>query len=167
MMTNPGHIDPGYKGHLTFTAINMGKGNFELRQRDPICTVVFLKMCEVAAVPYRQLKEARGARPGASLNQQLLDRLSRDFLGVDDRSRRHASRAVARAQWLIPIVTSALAAVIGGVASLAVYFLNPIEAVKDRLALVEAKLGAIGSEVDLQSIDGRLGEIEKRLDSTD
>jgi deoxycytidine triphosphate deaminase len=44
LMTNPGHIDPGYKGSMTFTAINMGRLPFELREGDPIVTVMLFRL---------------------------------------------------------------------------------------------------------------------------
>jgi dCTP deaminase len=38
LMTNPGHIDPGYSGKLQFTVINMGRESYVLRRKDLIVT---------------------------------------------------------------------------------------------------------------------------------
>src|ERR1700687_808821 len=44
LMTNPGHIDPGYKGPMHFTVINMGRQEFSLRRSGMIVTVLFFEM---------------------------------------------------------------------------------------------------------------------------
>jgi deoxycytidine triphosphate deaminase len=46
LMTNPGHIDPGYSGPMRFTIINMGKTHFVLRREDPIVTLLFMKLSQ-------------------------------------------------------------------------------------------------------------------------
>src|SRR5688572_2257911 len=58
LTTNPGHIDPGYKGRLTFTVINFGKKPFDLKSGSKICTVVFIRMESVPRVSYDQLDVA-------------------------------------------------------------------------------------------------------------
>lgn len=44
LMTNPGHIDPGYSGTLQFTVINMGREDYVLRCRDLIVTLLIFKL---------------------------------------------------------------------------------------------------------------------------
>ena len=43
LTTNPGHIDPGYRGTLSFTVINMGRREFDLDADDDIVTVLFFQ----------------------------------------------------------------------------------------------------------------------------
>jgi deoxycytidine triphosphate deaminase len=50
LMTNPGHIDPGYSGPLRFTVINMGKSSYVLRRNDAIVTVLFIQLQSVTKV---------------------------------------------------------------------------------------------------------------------
>jgi deoxycytidine triphosphate deaminase len=44
LMTNPGHIDPGYAGPLHLTVINMSHTPFPLSTSDRIIRVVFIKL---------------------------------------------------------------------------------------------------------------------------
>lgn len=44
LMTNPGHVDPGFIGHLQFTLINMGKDRFTLAQADRIVTLLLFEL---------------------------------------------------------------------------------------------------------------------------
>ena len=55
LMTNPGHVDPGYKGTLTFTVINMGREVFKLRPAVPIVT---LFRFELRGTGWQGLREA-------------------------------------------------------------------------------------------------------------
>src|SRR5438094_9876722 len=52
LMTNPGHIDPGYKGTLRFTLINMGRKRFSLRAGDSIVTVLLFESDSAAHKGY-------------------------------------------------------------------------------------------------------------------
>jgi deoxycytidine triphosphate deaminase len=44
LMTNPGHVDPGYSGKLQFTVINMGREDYVLRSKDLIVTLLIFKL---------------------------------------------------------------------------------------------------------------------------
>src|SRR5918994_4262978 len=44
LMTNPGHVDPGYKGPMSFTVINMGSEDYTLLKKDRIVTLLFFKL---------------------------------------------------------------------------------------------------------------------------
>jgi dCTP deaminase len=98
LMTNPGHVDPGYTGYMRFTVINMGKDPYPLNSGDPIVTLlIFLLDADVH----------RGwvARKGASQlpSQRAVNRLSRDFVDVERRA-----TGIARSQgiqWSLGITT--------------------------------------------------------------
>lgn len=83
LMTNPGHIDPGYSGTLQFTVINMGRGDYVLRRKDLIVTLLIFKLAGQVDADY-------GARnPGAaasSITQANIDLLSPDFIDVRKRA---------------------------------------------------------------------------------
>lgn len=117
LMTNPGHIDPGYEGHLHLTAINMGREAFEIRRGDVIVTVV---VTELASEPKADFVARYGNSSPSHITQAQLNRLSPDFANVQERAKNVADEAVQRADLSIKkaqqraalvgaIVTAALA----------------------------------------------------------
>lgn len=44
LTTNPGHVDPGYKGKMHLTIINMGRNDHVLRTGDLVITLLFFKL---------------------------------------------------------------------------------------------------------------------------
>ena len=44
LMTNPGHVDPGYVGLMRFTVMNVGREDITLRRGDPIVTLLFFRL---------------------------------------------------------------------------------------------------------------------------
>jgi deoxycytidine triphosphate deaminase len=67
LLTNFGHVDPGYKGHLRYAIINLGSEPYEIRMGDPItCLCVF------------DLK--RPADPDWAKGRQLSERRTEDFV---------------------------------------------------------------------------------------
>jgi len=114
LMTNPGHIDPGFSGRLKFTVINMGKEPYELKSGQPICTVLFFAITAPDAA-YDQLNTT-GMPPSLPL-ERLLRRLSRDFLNFTKRISDGVAKEVGKldlrlkiAQVIVPIVTAILTA---------------------------------------------------------
>jgi dCTP deaminase len=84
-MTNPGHIDPGYKGPLHLTAINMGRESFEIRRGDLIVTIVVV---ELAAEPKADFAARYGSSSPSHITQTQLNRLSADFANVEERAKK-------------------------------------------------------------------------------
>ncbi len=108
LTTNPGHIDPGYHGTLSFTVINMGSEPYELRSGEDIVTLLIFRLSGDARSPYN------ARRPGlqGAVTDGRLDRLSHDFLDVSARARRaaEASERKTRALGLgVPIVVALVA----------------------------------------------------------
>ena len=93
-MTNPGHLDPGYEGHLHLTAINMGRESFEIRDGELIVTVVIF---ELASEPRSDFASRYKGLSPSSISQGQLDRLSADFANVQERATKIASDAVKEA----------------------------------------------------------------------
>ena len=46
LTTNPGHIDPGYRGVFHITLINMGKNDYPLKKDDLIVTLLLFKLAK-------------------------------------------------------------------------------------------------------------------------
>lgn len=82
LMTNPGHIDPGFKGPLKFTVINMSRDHYDLRKGDLAFTVLFSRLGEDVQYSY----SARNPKP-TPFDPREVNRLSHDFLDVEKRAR--------------------------------------------------------------------------------
>jgi dCTP deaminase len=103
LMTNPGHVDPGYEGPMHFTVINMAREPYTLRIGDTICTLLFFRFTEKVEADWK-------ARvPQANRNRAVdVDRLAKDFVNVTGRARRIAKDAVAKAAFYSGIIALAV-----------------------------------------------------------
>lgn len=117
LMTNPGHVDPGYEGPLHVTVINMGSKPFPLVPHARFLRALIFKLDAKVATPYK----SSGTSP---ITTELLARLSPDFLDVTGRAQAAAKkeidsavRANVWAQYGLPALAAVLAALITGVVS--------------------------------------------------
>lgn len=166
LMTNPGHIDPGFKGNLTFTLINMGKESFTIRRGDILFTTLWVKLsCDV--------EKDYSTRTGALVTgakEENIDVLSKDFLDVDNRAERKAKRYA--------ISSIALATIIAATISASALWLQSaystsnannkrIEELTKSIAVLEVKLEERNSKQvtelkkDIDSIKSKLGLAKK------
>lgn len=109
LMTNPGHIDPGYDGGLSFTVINMGRQPFRLARGDRIVTLLLFRLGRDVASDY---KKRNPDTPHGRISQDTLNMLSPDFLDVDERATRAASTVELKSRRIgigIPIVAAIIA----------------------------------------------------------
>lgn len=83
LMTNPGHVDPGFNGTLNFTVINMGRDDYVLRRDDLIVTLLIFKLSAKVDADYM---ERRVGQSPKALTQSDIDRLSPDFIDVQRRA---------------------------------------------------------------------------------
>jgi len=110
LMTNPGHVDPGYKGKMSFTVINMGSKSYTLQKKEKIVTLLLFEL-DTPAEKSWDPRHPGGppARPdGVS---KLLAVLSRDFMDISGRVKKAASAEERRTRlWAIaaPIFVSFL-----------------------------------------------------------
>jgi deoxycytidine triphosphate deaminase len=63
LMTNPGHIDPGYSGKLSFTLINMGRHKVAINQGDPILTLLIFKFDTAVQADYAGRRAGKISAP--------------------------------------------------------------------------------------------------------
>ncbi len=167
LMTNPGHVDPGYQGCLSFTIINMGKADYELGKGDAIVTLLFLRLDGPAAADWIERGNQPGDRP---VRHTTLDRLTHDFLqvgarakAVADEAERETRRLTNRATWvsafalvLIPLVTL--------IANLWVGSLSTVDRIDDRVKNIEQTLTELDFDVRLDGVEQQLADI---IDSSD
>src|SRR4051794_40540747 len=98
LMTNPGHIDPGYEGQLHVTVINFAKEPYLLRRGERLLRALIVELDRDAEKPYK------GRIPNP-IDDELLNRLSHDFLDVDARTQAAASRAISKAELRVKVGT--------------------------------------------------------------
>ena len=130
LTTNPGLVDPGYWGKLHLTVINMGKDVFTLGEGDRILRLTLFRL--QAAQPRHEQEVA------SPIDEELLAKLSPDFLSVNDR----VSGAIEKAGWriqslnaLIPLGT----AIVGGVLAFGLNYLISTQQMKLDIANLQDK----------------------------
>jgi dCTP deaminase len=148
MMTNPGHVDPGFKGRLKFNLMNMGKKPIELTTGKPICTLLFFSIAAPDCA-YDQLDKT--GKPEPPSERSLLTRLSKDFLEFDSRIKKEVTRDVTRAQVLTPIIAATLAVIV----TVVIGYLNDLGGIKVKLEGLEKSAAA-------QDLKGRVEKLENQ-----
>lgn len=170
LMTNPGHVDPGYKGTLHCAVINMGSEPYELRAGDRIVRVLFFELTSAAAIPYRS-RVGRSAKAANPVTEELLETLSHDFMNVTERSETAAKNAIARAEFWpkigVPIFTaliSALVAIAVGYFAIIKTTNDQIDSLSSAVAKLDGRVGGLGGTLNLQKVDERIAKIEKKVE---
>lgn len=115
LMTNPGHVDPGYIGHMRFTIINMSKTPYVLRQGDPIVTLLLFELDKPSNMSWSNRNAQAGTAPDPSIED--LARLSKQFLDIDNRARSVCEKLVKGAEFRIRVLTPVIAGVAGALIS--------------------------------------------------
>lgn len=167
LMTNPGHVDPGYSGKLHLTVINMGKVPYQLAAGDRIVRLLLFRLSAAATEPFdvRRKPRSGGIDP---VNEELLDRLSHDFMNLRSRMEAAAERSVQRGQLRAAILVPVLAGLIAVIVPLIVnHFANQeherkLVELDKRIAQLDTRISSIGGEVDLGTIESRLDRLERR-----
>jgi dCTP deaminase len=152
LMTNPGHIDPGFKGHLTFTLINMGKEPFTIRCGDILFSTLWVKLTCNVEKDY----STRTGRLNACASEGNVDVLSKDFLNVNKRAKKHAKSYIKWAT-IIAASISVLAAGIQYGISNSNANNKRIEEMAKSIAVLEVKLEERNSK--------KVSEFEKTINS--
>ncbi len=78
LITNFGHIDPGFEGHLKFTVINMGRNEFSLEVGKTIACVVLFRMGSPAKPDWKDLEHG-----SADSDESHARVLPRAFMDLD------------------------------------------------------------------------------------
>jgi deoxycytidine triphosphate deaminase len=143
LMTNPGHVDPGYDGHLSFTVINMGKDAFELVPKAQIVTVLFFELEDV--------QQEYGK--GGNVKPEVLAGLSKEFLDVSEKARKAAQGEEAKTR-LMGLLVPLLVAVAAVVAT----YLTTNDANQDQINALESDVATLKETVEF---DERLDKLEQ------
>jgi dCTP deaminase len=157
LTTNPGHVDPGYEGTMTFTVINMGQKDYTLLRGEKIVTLLFFRLDEPAVSDLK----ARGATSTSNIDRMLAV-LSSDFLGISARVKAAASeeeqktrRAEIRGQIWLGVFAIA-ATIVAAIVASGIYLNGEIHDVK-------AQAAAYG---DFRKLERKINDLERKLNST-
>jgi dCTP deaminase len=152
LMTNPGHVDPGYSGPLQFTVINMGREDYVLRRKDLIVTLLIFKLAARVNADYAERNPGSQA---ATIAQSNIDLLSPDFVDVQKRATQIARKTLGYAT----IGATILAVILGWAFNAIDKRLEGIDEMKLRLTRVEDLNSSLAK--DLQATREQL---ERRMD---
>lgn len=156
LMTNPGHVDPGYKGRMKFTVINMGRESYPLKTGDMIVTLLFFRLDPPAK---KSFSERNPNIPG-NVGQEELSKLGRDFLDVERRAANIATKYGLVIGVGVPIVVAAIM-VFGTINSAKNYADTRINEIEKKMIENRASL-----ERDIATINYKVGDLnlEKRIE---
>jgi dCTP deaminase len=157
LMTNPGHIDPGYSGKLQFTVINMGREDYILRRRDIIVTVLILKLSAAVGTDYaaRHPASASARATASRIEQNNIDRLSPDFVDVSKRAKSIAQKTLGYAT----VGATVLAILVGWLFNAIDKRMEGIDQIQSNLLKLEDSNKSLTDELHLTK-----EQLEKQLD---
>jgi deoxycytidine triphosphate deaminase len=161
LMTNPGHVDPGYKGTLQFTVINMGREDYVLRSKDLIVTLLIFKLVNKVNADYA----VRNPTPAAAtITQANIDLLSPDFVDVKKRATRIARKTLGYAT----AGATVLAIILGWAFNAIDKRLEGIDEMKTRLTRLEDANTTLTKELQTtkEQLEKRI-DIEHRLETVE
>ena len=158
-MTNPGHVDPGYKGPMRFTVINMGREPYVLRSGDAIVTLLLIKLARKAEAGWLT---RRAGKPGGLPTQRDIERLSPDFANVEERATQLAREEIRHAEvqwkerqtkWIVyGSFISAVAVVFASIAGGAFVYLTGLKTLEQRVAIVEKDTQSTQSAAEIKQL---------------
>ena len=149
LMTNPGHVDPGYAGPMRFAVINFGKEPFSLTRGDPIVTLLLFRSDQAPTMDWNQRN--RPLKPWRP-DQKKINRLSHDFVDIEHRTRTLILKTA--------IVTSAIAGIFGGVmavvltlgTNIAVERMKRLQDMRDDISVLKTQIDVLKQTVYHTSI---------------
>jgi dCTP deaminase len=157
LMTNPGHVDPGYSGTMSFTVINMGQERFVLHRGDPIVTLLVFELAAPAHCDWRTRNAALPPRKPGAVSVDTLDGLSSDFLDISRRVHKAASSEELKTRrWSIvaPIAVTAISAFV--LAWTTQQSQNDeVDRLRERTATLESRLDALRLDQRVKALEAR------------
>lgn len=156
LMTNPGHVDPGYLGPMRFTVINMGKNDYVLRLNDAIVTLLFMKLLRSSE---RDWLQRNNSKRGGPPKQKDLDVLSEDFLDITAKAKSVAEAEVQKAGIRLKGIE-----IFGGIATVILSFLvsfltSWFAGVQD----LKIKVAELDKSLNVAQVQQRMNDLEQKL----
>jgi dCTP deaminase len=160
LVTNPGHVDPGYEGVMRFTVINMAKEPYHLKTGDRIVRLLLFEMDKAAQSDWRQ-RNPDGSQPPTQVDINLL---SRDFVDVERRAETIARKHSRRVSTLIAGGFTVITLILGAVSSGQLFRNATIEDLKKKQDILDYDLkNRVEVERKLQDFDNRLKELQEAI----
>jgi dCTP deaminase len=158
LMTNPGHVDPGYVGVMRFTVINMGKDPYCLQRGGRIVTLLLFRLNHSVHSTWLDRNPAGSTLP----SHANISRLSRDFVDVDERAKKIANEYGLKWTAGLTVGATLVVGLLSLLTSGRLFSRADVEDLKKRQDIVEYDLkNRINVEQRLQDFDNRLKEIER------
>ena len=157
LMTNPGHVDPGYDGIMRFTVINMAREAYTLNRGDRIVTLLFFRMARASHASWRQRNPNANDQP-SPITQTAINRLAHDFVNVESRAKK-----IARDHGLkVGLIVTSGIAVLTVLMQSQLLYRKDINEIKQRQDMVEYDLKTrVDLEKRLQELDTRMKDFER------
>ena len=89
VMTNPGHIDPGFKGFITVCLVNVGRKSVDLKAGDAVATLLLWSVEDPT--------EGYSGSPGVGVTVDQLNSMDKDFAAVSSRLNRELNKKMVQA----------------------------------------------------------------------
>lgn len=158
LMTNPGHVDPGYEGVMRFTVINMAKEAYHLKSGDRIVRLLLFRMNKASHSGWQKRNPDGSHAP----TQSEINVLSKDFVDVERRAKRIAQKHGAKVSTLIAGGLTALTLFLGLVSSGHLFHNADIDELKKKQEMLDYDLkNRVDIERKLQDLENRLKELER------
>ena len=165
LMTNPGQVDPGYQGKLRFTVINMGRKDFVLRQGDIIVSLILMKLQNPAT---KDWFARHSQQKGGPITWENLNRVSSDFVNVEERAHNIAKEAVDKAdvkiknlQIWVPVYAGILTLVLTGLINFLSSLLQP--SWREPLQKAQQDIAVLKSEKDVDQINKQIQDLQAQV----
>lgn len=155
LILNPGHIDPGYKGALKFTVINMGQGSFQLRSGDKIATLLFMELKSAASRGY--------VSPHSTKLKHILNKfLSSNFLNIEKRA-----DAIAKKHLGLTLTFAVLAPIFVAVITFFYTFTSIVVPLNITIADLKVQIGELRTDLSNDKRDHKedISRINSKLNS--
>ncbi len=159
LITNFGHVDPGYKGKLTYTVINMSSEDFELRHGDALACLMLYSFDHSADPAWR------GSAPNLSELAQL-NRMTGDFMDLSARMDRTAKEVVRdRVNEIVnpTLMATILASVVGSIVSMLAVALAVMQIGTPQEQAMALKVTHLEEQMSAKDIDSRLEHLESAV----
>lgn len=163
LMTNPGHVDPGYHGAMKFTVINMGREPYRLKSGEIIVTLLFFRLSPPAKKSYSD----RNPNIDSNVTQSYISKLGADFLDVERRAEDVATKSERSARWVGIGVPVGVALISLGASFYLTYYsaVSRMNEFDKKMVEIKASLDRdisnINNKLERQSLEKRLEELEK------